>query len=168
MLRVAVVALICLHLRAELPSHDPVLFARLITGISTRTAQRGDAVRAVVVSAAVDNGRILIPQGSLILGRVVKVHRVGAGLVHERSSLKIDVRSWRSGDGVVHPLTARLMDVDNAREQVTADGRIIGILAAGGPPGFLLGLWKQPGDELLSRTALGLAGITGYIGQRFR
>ena len=140
-----------------------LVVARLQDGISSRTAHRGDPVRAVVVS-----GTCALPQRTVLDGVIEAVHRVGAGVVHERALLKVQFRSWEAHDGIRRPLDASLVDVDNAREQVGPDGRITGILAAGGPPGFLLGMWQRPTDDLFSRTALGLAGVTGFIGQHFR
>ena len=153
--------------QAEVRDHEVRFVVRLSSPISTQTAHRGDPVNAVVVSPAIEDGHVLVPRGSAIVGRIAMVHRVGAGFVHERAALKIDFQQWRSADGALHPLQAQLVEVDNAREQVNADGRIVGILAAGGPPGFLLGMWQRPTDELFFRTAIGLAGVTGFIGHCF-
>jgi len=152
---------------AEAREHRVLFVARLSCSISTRTAHPGDRVSAILVSPATDDAQVIIPRGSVIVGSIAMVHRVGAGLVHERASLDIVFQQWRSEDGVLHPLSARLVSVDNAREQVSADGRITGILAAGGPPGFLLGMWQRPTDELFLRTAVGIAGFTGFIGHAF-
>lgn len=150
---------------AEVPS--AVFFTRLLTSISTQTAHRGDAVSAVVVSPVLDDGRVVIPAGAVVVGNIAMVHRVGAGLLHERAALEIRFGQWRSTDGALHPLAARLIGVDNAREQVSANGRITGILEAGGPSGFLLGMWQRPSDDMFLRTAAGIAGFTGFVGHLF-
>lgn len=109
------------------------------------------------------NEYILIPQGSIVYGRVSRTTRVGYGLRHERAAIGIEFQEWEHPNGMRHRLHARLLDVDNAREQVSSDGRIRGILAAGGAPGFMLGMWRWPEPSMLARTAGGFAGLSYFM-----
>ena len=123
----------------------------------------GDAVRAEVTAPVEWNGRLLIPRHAIVTGHVAKVNRVGRGLVRERASIQLAFTGWEHPSGGRHPLTARLRSVDNAREQVNSKGRIQGVLMAGGPPGFMLGLWRRPEISMFGRSGVGLVGVQGFV-----
>ncbi len=146
---------------------NPVTFtARLETDISTDSSRPGDPIRAIVIANATDGDRILIPIGSTLFGRVRKLTRIGRGFIHERASLKLEFNEWQHPDGARYHLSSRILDIDNAREEVASGGRIQGILAAGGAPGFLLGMWSRPDTAVLARTAAGFAGVSRFVCQR--
>lgn len=50
-----------------------IVHARLITPLSSAIAQKGDGVQAVVSQPLFDDGKLVIPQGSLLKGDVVQV-----------------------------------------------------------------------------------------------
>jgi hypothetical protein len=55
--------------------HSAVLHARLEEGLSSKSAKQNDAVVAVVTQPLLDKqGKIEIPQGALLKGRVLRVH----------------------------------------------------------------------------------------------
>ncbi len=144
-------------------SQGPVIEVRLLTHVSSYLSRPGDEIRAVVVTPCKKNGYVLIPRGSIVTGRVVEAHRVGYGLIRERASLKFEFTSWQHPDGSRHKLAADLVLIDNAREEVTNKGKVKGILAAGGAPGFILGLWRDPDPSTLVRSAYGFAGVSRFI-----
>ena len=145
----------------------PVTFTvRLETDISTYSSRPGDPIRAIVIANVLDGDRIVMPQSSILFGQVRKVTRIGRGFIHERASLKLEFNEWQQPSGERHHLTSRITDVDNAREDIAADGHIHGILAAGGAPGFLLGMWSRPDTVVLARTAAGFAGVSRFLCQR--
>lgn len=145
----------------------PATFAvRLETDVSTYSSRPGDPIRAIVIANVTDGDRIVMPQSSVLFGQVRKLTRIGRGFIHERASLKLEFNEWRQPSGARHHLASRIIDVDNAREEIASDGRIRGILAAGGAPGFLLGMWSRPDSLVLARTAAGFAGVSRFVCQR--
>jgi hypothetical protein len=145
----------------------PTLKIRLLTGLSTYTAKRGTPFTAVAIAPFEENGRVLIPRGSLICGTVRKVQRVRFGLVHERAALALDFDHYELPDGDKFPLSARLASVDNARERMKPDGTIQGILAARTPNGLINGFWYRPDFSLFYRSLIGLTGATDQLVIKF-
>jgi membrane-associated phospholipid phosphatase len=169
---VGIIVIACFSIRsanAQVPPDQKaniVFQVRLQSDISTYSSHPGDPIRAVVLAGVRDANQVVIPTGSLLLGGVRKITTIGHGLIHERASLEIEFNEWMHPNGTHHPLKARLVAIDNAREQVTPTGRIRGILAAGGAPSFLLGMWSRPDSLLFARTAVGFAGLTHFVCQR--
>jgi hypothetical protein len=62
-----------------------------------------------------------------------------------------------------YPFSARLVAVDNAREEVTDSGRIVGILAANSPHNLLRGFWHRPTPRLIPFSVIGLTGANGRL-----
>lgn len=107
------------------------LTVRLSEPLSSRTARKGMAVKSVLISPAVVEGAILIPQGSEFDGRVVEAHGVGLALKHETAALTIQFDSVTFPDGHKLPIDARIFKVDNSREDVTKGGKIEGVRSTG-------------------------------------
>jgi len=62
------------------PPEGSIVHARLVTPLSSATAQKGDDVEAVVSQPLFDGGKLIVPQGALLKGDVVQVspaHRLG-------------------------------------------------------------------------------------------
>ena len=55
------------------PPDGSVVHARLITALSSATAQKGESVEAMVSQPLFDENRLILPQGSLLKGSVVQV-----------------------------------------------------------------------------------------------
>jgi LssY C-terminus len=145
---------------------QPTLKVRLLTGLSSYASKRGTPFTAVAISPYEMEGRVLIPSGSLISGTVQKARRVGFGVIHERASLRLNFDHYQPPDGNRLPLDARLVAVDNAREQVKPDGTIQGILAARNPNGLINGFWFRPDSSLLYRSLIGLTGAA-HVAMKF-
>jgi membrane-associated phospholipid phosphatase len=166
---VMILAVCIPHVRAEsipVQRSGVVVEVRLQTHVSSYASRPGDPIRAVVLSPVKEGDEVIMPRGSILLGNVRRVTTVGRGLIHERASVEIEFNEWLHGDGTHDPITARLIALDNARERVTSDGRIKGILAAGGAPGFLLGMWSRPDSFLFMRTVGGFAGVSHFLCER--
>ncbi len=133
--------------------------ARLDTPLSSFNTNAGEEFRATVISPAVEGGKALLPEGSVVLGRVASARSVGVGLVRERAELSLSVYACRLPDGVIYTCSARLSDVDTARETTDSTGTVRGVLAAGGPAGLPRGLWRMPHAAMLHRPASRLAGV---------
>jgi LssY-like putative type I secretion system component LssY len=117
----------------------------------------------VVIRAFSVEDRVVIPKGSIVYGRVRKEVRVGLGLIHERAGLELSFDEYETPDGRRFPLTAKLVSIDNAREQVTPEGRIKGVLAANNPGNLLNGLWERPSANIALRSLVGLTGAANQI-----
>lgn len=107
------------------------LDVRLLHPLSSRTAKKGMAVQAVLISPGVFDREILIPQGTEFDGTLVAVHGVGWGIRHETAALTLHFDSIKLPDEQTLPIDARVFRVENARETVSPTGTIQGIRATG-------------------------------------
>jgi hypothetical protein len=96
------------------------LSVRLAAPVSSRTSKAGDVVQASVV-AAVDAAGPLTPHDASVVGRVVEVGRLHKP---DRAMVRLEFSSL-AGRGETAPLCAHLVSVDNAREVVDDEGRIV-------------------------------------------
>ena len=109
----------------QLPAGQ-TLSIRLTAPISTYTAKIGDPVHAVLTQDLVCDDQVIVPMGAVINGVVLRSHKVGWGIRHETASLELEFHSASLEPGVSLALTARVEEVENAREQVR-NGVIHGI-----------------------------------------
>jgi hypothetical protein len=131
--------------------------------VTSYASKPGTPFQAVVVSPYEYAGKVLIPQGSIVYGIVERATPVGLGLIHERAGLQLAFREYETPQGERAQLNARLLSIDNDRDQVRANGRVRGILAAGNPNGLVSGFWQKPDLNLLYRSTIGLTGATSQI-----
>ena len=104
------------------------LHIRLTTPVGSYASQPGDPVNGVLIAPVLaSDGEVLLPEGSSVLGRVQSVKRVGLGLKHETATLELAFDQVIQPDGATSLLASRVYEVDNSRERVTADGRILGV-----------------------------------------
>ncbi len=123
----------------QIPTLQPVmgvpaltrLSVRLLQPLSSRTATQGTNVRAILITPGVFEGALLLPQGSEFDGKVVEAHGVGWGIKHETAAITVHFDSVKLPDGRTLPIQAHIYKVENAQEQVTADGTIEGVRATG-------------------------------------
>ena len=130
----------------------------LETGLSSETSQPGERVVARVERAMAQDGRVVLPGGTVLRGRVVRAD--GAGRVRGRSHLGVDF------DRIVirgreHPLRATSIAVDGPdatkRDAAviagsTAAGAIIGkIMDKGAKKGAVVGAATGAGAVLVTR-----------------
>jgi hypothetical protein len=141
----------------------PDLQVRLKTGLTSYRAKAGDRFECVVLSPWVENDRVVIPRGATVHGHIGRVTSVGLGVRHERARLDLVFEDFATGDGQTFPLFAKLRVVDNAREQVTAQGAVRGVIAAGQPDELIFGVWSAPSLQMLSRSVVGLTGVSHMI-----
>ncbi len=140
---------------------------RLDSPLTSYGSPAGTAFTATVISPLEASGQVIIPQGSVIHGTVMRASAVGLGLVHERAMLDLAFQQYDLPDGRQFPLEARLQFVENAREQVDRRGRIRGVLAASSPQGLLRGIWYRPTENFFNRSAIGLTGLGGTLWSHF-
>jgi len=139
------------------------LEVRLLNSLTSYETEPGTPFNAVVVAPYMRDGRVVMPPGTVVLGAVLRVARVGMAMVRERATLELEFSSYQLPDGRRFPLQGKLRRVDNAKEEVTERGVIKGILAANGPQSLLGGVWHSPNVELFPRSFIGLTGASGRI-----
>jgi hypothetical protein len=132
----------------------------LETGLSSETSRDGERVVARVERATAQDGRVVLPGGTVLRGRVVRAE--SAGRVRGRSHLTVDF------DRIVvrgreHPLQATSITVDgpdNTKRDVaviagsTAAGAVIGkIMDKGAKKGAVVGAATGAGAVLVTKGA---------------
>ncbi|MCS6952936.1 MAG: LssY C-terminal domain-containing protein [Bryobacterales bacterium] len=102
------------------------LQVRLLTPVSSRGTPAGQRVEAVVIApVATPDGALAIPSGTVV-GGCVRAARPYAP--EQRAVLELDFFELSLPSGERRPLAAKVAEVDNARESVDEQGRIVGIL----------------------------------------
>ena len=105
------------------------LWIRLASPISTYTAHVGDPVQAVLTQDVACGGDVVLPMGTSIDGVVRNKRKVGWGIRHETAALEIEFNRAVIADGSAIELSARVEEVENAREQVK-NGVVQGVLSS--------------------------------------
>jgi LssY C-terminus len=103
------------------------LHIRLTTTVGSYASAPGSAVSAVLIAPVTLDGETILPAGSTLAGRLKSVTRVGFGVRHETAGLNFEFNQIAPLDADPIPLSARVSQVDNSRERVSADGRIHGV-----------------------------------------
>ncbi|HEY7335347.1 MAG TPA: LssY C-terminal domain-containing protein [Bryobacteraceae bacterium] len=105
-----------------------LLHVRLTTPVGSFASRPGARVEAMLIAPLnapeAAGGAVVFPAGSKLEGEVKSVRRVGLGLIHETASLELDFDSIAAPGGEAGPISARLIAVDNGREEVTPSGEI--------------------------------------------
>ena len=109
----------------KLPAGE-TLWIRLTAPVTTYTAKAGDPVHAVLTQDLVCDDEVVVPMGTPVEGVVRSRHKVGWGIRHETASLELEFTRATERSGVQVALTARVEEVENAREAVH-NGTIHGI-----------------------------------------
>ena len=97
------------------------LSIRLTTRVSSRASHPGERVGAVLIAPVELGGRLVLPAGNTIRGHVRDVKKQ-----HGRASLRLDFSELVDDDGVALPIDTRITSIEDSRESVTEDGRIVG------------------------------------------
>jgi hypothetical protein len=110
------------------------LWVRLLEPLSSYSGKAGDKIHAMVIESPTCDGAEEIATGTVAEGEIVRVTRVGMGLVHETASMHVEFRSLQLNDRSEIAISARLLEIDNAREKVK-NGIIHGVNATDTPQG---------------------------------
>jgi hypothetical protein len=142
---------------AEIPAGTQ-LEIRLNSAVNTATAKVNQPFDAVVIAAVVAGDQVFMSAGIKVTGHIKEVtaavnpnDQAVLGLAFDQVS---DLRGRRAG------LAARLVGIDNARETLDADGRIMGIIAAQTGSGRL-----DQGINKVAERYPGLADVLGAVKQ---
>ena len=112
---------------AQIPTGTK-LEIRLTTALNSATAKPKDPLQAVVIAPVLVGEAIVIGQGTRVTGHVNEVKIAPA--LDQQTVLDLSFTEVRDSKGKRAAISARLVDVDNARETVDEAGRIMGIVAA--------------------------------------
>src|SRR5262245_17308474 len=99
----------------------PLVHVRLLTPLTSYDSAKDAEIRSVVIAPLTLDGRVLMPQGTIVSGVVRRRRRVGLGLIRERASIDLDFREYELPDGRRFPLGSKLRRIENARETVSRD-----------------------------------------------
>ena len=151
----AIAVLLCLPAAAALQvPAGTVVQIRLKSKVSTQTSKAKDAVEAVVIAPVMVSGQFAIPAGALVHGAVETATQSSKG--DERSQLTLSFTGIEF-DGTKAKIAALVAGVDNARESVSEEGAITGIVASETISGQI--------DSGLSKLADRAAGFAGILSQ---
>jgi hypothetical protein len=137
---------------AQIPAGTE-LHLRLKSKVAS-TFQAGELVEAILIVPVMDKGRYLLPPGANVRGEVAEAV---AAKRDTRAILTLDFSTLQLNGSTI-PLKSRLLKVDNARESVDEQGRIVGILAS-----ETLSARMDQGLERLAERSAGLAGLLGVM-----
>lgn len=101
---------------------------RLSGEINTTTAKVGDAFQAQVIAPVVTEGRVAMSAGAVIAGHVKEV--TAALNPDDQAILALAFDEVRDANGRKTAIAAKLSAIDNARETIDENGRIVGIVAS--------------------------------------
>ena len=96
------------------PESDSVLHARLADQVSSATAQRGNAISAVLTEPVFSADRhLLLPANSVIAGEVIKA--VPARTLHHNGDLRVIFNRIETPEGAVQPMRGNVEGVEADR-----------------------------------------------------
>lgn len=110
----------------DLPS-GTILEARLSSATGSRLSHRGDSIEATIIAPVSVQGRIIVPQGSRLLGSITDATAIGLGLKHSTASITYGFNTLQLPGGAIIPLNTELVEVDTAKEHVDDLGTVHGI-----------------------------------------
>lgn len=117
---------------ATLPAGS-MLELRLRQEVNSFSSEEGALIQAYLCSPVMLEGKIYLPMETVVRGRIKEVKRVGLGLVRERAWLQLEFDQILLPNGEIYNIRTKVVEVENARERVLANGRIRGIRSADMP-----------------------------------
>ncbi len=141
----------------EVPSGTH-LEIRLTSAVNTVTTKADQPFDAVVIAPVVAGNQIAVPAGVKLTGHVIEVK--AAVKPDDQAVLGLAFEQIGDARGKKASLVARLVAVDNARESVDADGRILGIIASQTGSGRL-----DQGIHKVTEKYAGLGELLGAVKQ---
>lgn len=112
---------------ARIPSGSQIQI-RLTTEINTSRAKVGDAFQALVIAPVVVEGRVAMSAAETVTGHVKE--STAAANPDDQALLALAFDEIRDASGKKASIAAKLAAIDNARESLDSDGRILGIVAS--------------------------------------
>lgn len=110
----------------ELPE-GTFLEARLSGATGSRISHSGDPIQATIIAPVSIHGRILVPQGSKLLGSVTDATAIRLGLKHSTASISYRFHALLLPGRAAIPVNAQLIEIDTAKEHVDDLSTVYGI-----------------------------------------
>jgi hypothetical protein len=108
----------------ELPE-GTLLRVSIDADISTATAQRGQAFHAQLLQPIERHGKVILPEGTMLHGRITQVH--GGHRIGGPASIHLEPEFVTLPDGVTYKVNAQVIDLGRAVDsKVSAEGTIQG------------------------------------------
>jgi hypothetical protein len=99
-----------------------LLKTQIMQDLSTKTTLEGTRFTAQLTEAIVRNGRVIIPVGSMLEGRVTEVH--GGRRITGAATLHLETRDITLPDGTHYVVHAQLIDTGKSEFKVTDEGTL--------------------------------------------
>jgi hypothetical protein len=107
---------------------------KLLDPVASYSSKPGASVRAVLIQSPECGSTAIFTAGLEVDGEVVSVRKVGMGFIRDTASLEIRFDRLITSDGEILPISAQIVEIDNARE-VARNGVIHGIRSTDTPQG---------------------------------
>ena len=92
--------------------------------ISTKTTPKGSRFTATLTAEVSRNGVVLLPAGTIVYGRISRIH--GGRRISGPSAIRLQPDSVSLPDGTVYPILAEVTDLDHyANSHVNNEGTIV-------------------------------------------
>jgi hypothetical protein len=140
---------------AEIPAGTQ-LQIRLTTAVNSSTAKPKQIFEAVVIAPVVNDGTVMMAAGAKVSGHIQEVTAAVQPDDQAVLVLAFDQISDSAGHRAI--LAAKLVGIDNARESLSADGKITGIVASKTGSGRM-----DQGIHKVAEKYPGLADVLGAI-----
>jgi hypothetical protein len=127
-----------------------LLKTQIMQNLSTKTTLEGTRFTAQLTEAVERNGRVILPVGSILEGRVTEVH--GGRRITGAAALHLETRDITLPDGTHYVVHAQLIDTGKSEFRVTDEGTlkrrdhaketlavVSGVTGAGAVTGAVLG-----------------------------
>jgi hypothetical protein len=99
-----------------------LLKTQILENLSTKTTLAGTRFTAQLTEAIERNGRVIIPVGSILEGRVTEVH--GGRRITGAAALHLETRDITLPDGTHYVIHAQLIDTGKSEFKVTDEGTL--------------------------------------------
>jgi hypothetical protein len=99
-----------------------LLKTQILQNLSTKTTLEGTKFTAQLTEAIERNGRVIIPVGSILEGRVTEVH--GGRRITGAAALHLETRDITLPDGTHYVVHAQLIDTGKSEFRVTGEGTL--------------------------------------------
>jgi hypothetical protein len=129
---------------------------RLAERLDSDTNKTGDTFRAVADKDVVVDGRVAIPAGSPVTGKLVEVR--DSGKVSGRARMALTVSDVRVGDAI-YPVMSNTITVESDNSK----GRDAGVIGGAATIGAIIGAITGGGKGAAVGAAIGAAGGTGVV-----
>jgi hypothetical protein len=136
-----------------------VLKATLGEDISTKSTIAGTRFTAVLTQNAGHDGRVLLPTGSVISGRIAQIH--GGRRIGGNAAIRLQPEKVTLPDGTSYRIAAQVIDLDHFEDShVNGEGTII---ANGHPKQTAAALGLTTGSAVVAGAVIG-GGVGAVVG----